>query len=163
MRSSAARYDLDLDRDEVALRPEDAARLPDTAARIIGAELAAHHVTARRTVVASVDADLRMSVYTVDPLGVEAHGSAIVNASADGPSVLPRAGGPGGTADTPVAPMRARDGVRREILEAVRRILARSSGHTFTPAQVVTEMKRHGTGYAESTIRTMITSHMCAN
>ncbi|MCW2862532.1 MAG: hypothetical protein JWP48_4240 [Actinoallomurus sp.] len=35
--------------------------------------------------------------------------------------------------------------------------------HAFTPAQVVTEMTRRGTGYAESTIRTMVTAHMCRN
>ena len=62
-----------------------------------------------------------------------------------------------------VVPAGTRDGVRREILEAICALLARSSGDTFTPAQVVAEMAHRGTGYAESTIRTMVTSHMCCN
>ncbi|MDN3358105.1 hypothetical protein [Actinomadura sp. DC4] len=46
---------------------------------------------------------------------------------------------------------------------AIRAVLARSGTTTFTPAQVVTEMSRPGTGYAESTIRTMIIADMCRN
>jgi hypothetical protein len=30
-------------------------------------------------------------------------------------------------------------------------------------ADVIAEMRRRGTGYAETTIRTMIASHLCAN
>jgi hypothetical protein len=67
---------------------------------------------------------------------------------------------PAGT--TPVLPG-TRDGARREILAAIRAVLARSGTTTFTPTQVVTEMTRRGTGYAESTMRTMITAHMCRN
>lgn len=39
----------------------------------------------------------------------------------------------------------------------------RSGSDTLTPAQVIAEMTRRGTGYAESTIRTMVTAHMCGN
>jgi hypothetical protein len=63
---------------------------------------------------------------------------------------------------TPIVPG-TRDGARREILAAIRAVLARSGGTTYTPAQVLMEMTRRGTGYAESTIRTMVTAHMCRN
>jgi hypothetical protein len=56
-----------------------------------------------------------------------------------------------------------RDGARREILEAIHAVLIRSGGDTFTPAEIVAEMTRRRTGYAESTIRTMITGHLCWN
>ncbi|MBM7790764.1 DUF7669 domain-containing protein [Tenggerimyces flavus] len=57
----------------------------------------------------------------------------------------------------------ARDGARREILAAVTRILARSGQQTFSPVEVVRELQDAGTSYAEATIRTMVTSHMCLN
>ncbi|MEU4573607.1 hypothetical protein [Nonomuraea sp. NPDC023979] len=49
------------------------------------------------------------------------------------------------------------------ILAAIRALLARSGRDSFTPAQVVAEIKRRGTGYADATIRTMVTGHMCRN
>ncbi|ACU35989.1 hypothetical protein KCV87_09780 [Actinosynnema pretiosum subsp. pretiosum] len=54
-------------------------------------------------------------------------------------------------------------GAREEILSAVDAVLARSGGTTFTLAEITAEMARRGTGYAESTIRTMVTSHLCRN
>lgn len=48
-------------------------------------------------------------------------------------------------------------GAREEILEAIRRI----DRESFTVMDVLREMR--GTGYAESTIRTHITSRMCAD
>jgi hypothetical protein len=42
-------------------------------------------------------------------------------------------------------------------------VLTRSGESTFTLAEVVAEMARRGTGYAESTIRTMVPSHLCRN
>ena len=67
------------------------------------------------------------------------------------------------SAPTPDAASRRREGARREILDAVAAILARSNGDTFALSDVIAEMRRRGTNYAESTIRTMVTSHMCAN
>jgi hypothetical protein len=55
-----------------------------------------------------------------------------------------------------------RDGARREILAAARALTTRSGRATFTMADVIDEMRRRGTGYAESTIRTTISSHLCA-
>ncbi|MCP2097253.1 hypothetical protein [Actinosynnema sp. NPDC000082] len=57
----------------------------------------------------------------------------------------------------------AHAGAREEILSAVDAVLSRSGGTTFTLAEVIVEMTRRGTGYAESTIRTMVTSHLCRN
>jgi hypothetical protein len=54
-------------------------------------------------------------------------------------------------------------GCREEILEAIRTILSRSSGKTFTIDQVVREMDQRGSKYAESSIRTHIVARMCAN
>lgn len=152
MARSAVRYGLALDVGQVALRPDEAARLPTTAARIIGAELAAHHVTARRIALVPVDDALRLSVYAVDPLGAS-------------PDPVPEAaaGDSGAGRRRPAATGGTRDGVRREILAAVRAVLGRSGGTTFTPAQIVDEMARRGSGYPASTIRTMVTAHMCHN
>ena len=55
-----------------------------------------------------------------------------------------------------------RDGARREILDAARAVTTRSGRATFTIADVIAEMRRRGTGYAESTIRSMISAHLCA-
>lgn len=49
-----------------------------------------------------------------------------------------------------------RDGARREILDAARAVVARSGGALFTMPEVIAEMNRRGTTYAERTIRTMI-------
>jgi hypothetical protein len=179
MAGAATRYGLNLHVEQVALRPVDAARLPTTAAQIIGADLAAHHVTAHRIGLVDIDDGLRLSLYVVDPLGAPPDPAATRLAADDtegpdrppgGESDLESVSGAGaaavGTAvpagTTPVLPG-TRDGARREILAAIRAVLGRSGTTTFTPAQVVTEMTRRGTGYAESTIRTMVTAHMCRN
>lgn len=52
---------------------------------------------------------------------------------------------------------------RVEILAAAKALAARTPGGTFSPADIVREMQRRGTVYAESTIRTMVTAHMCAD
>lgn len=161
MAGAGARYGLDPHADHVTLSPADAARLPTTAATVIGTDLAAHHVTARRLASLTVDADLSLSVYTVDPLGVSPDPSALRAATGEAePSAVPAAEDEYAELTSPV---RTRDGARREILAAIRAVLGRSGGTTFTPAQVVTEMARRSSGYAESTIRTMITAHMCHN
>jgi hypothetical protein len=52
--------------------------------------------------------------------------------------------------------------VRQEILDAARTVTAREGRDTFSPAEIVAEMRRRGSRYPESTIRTMVTAHMCA-
>jgi hypothetical protein len=143
MAGVTSRHGVGLDADTVRLRPAEVAGLPRTATDMIGAQLAAHDVTARRLALLPVDDDLRVAVYRVDPFTPQA--------AVERP-------------DHPAAPTRlTRDGARREILDAIRAVLTRSGGDTFTPAEIVAEMTRRGTGYAESTIRTMITAHLCRN
>jgi hypothetical protein len=68
MARSASRYGIDLDRTMVLLSPADAATLPATARQIVGIDLAAQPVTARRISLIVVDSDLRLAVYHVDQL-----------------------------------------------------------------------------------------------
>jgi hypothetical protein len=174
MAGAANRFGFDLDVEQVALRPADAARLPTTAARIIRAELATHHVVAQRIRLVTIDDSLRLALYLVDPIG-KPHDEAAHLAVEETPSPPdpPQSGSPDladnrrsrnqppAIQDGLSAP--TRNGARREILEAIRFVLARSNGSTFTVAGITEEMHRVGTGYAESTIRTMISAHMCAN
>ncbi|MGW0058357.1 hypothetical protein ACWDTT_00310 [Streptosporangium sandarakinum] len=69
MAGAAERYGMAIDTEQVVLCPADVARLPTTASQIIGAELAAYHVQARRNSLLDVDDGLRLAVYEVDPLG----------------------------------------------------------------------------------------------
>ena len=50
-----------------------------------------------------------------------------------------------------------------EVLKAVRRLETRSPDGSFTPVEVIEEMRRAGTRYAESTIRTHVPSRMCGD
>lgn len=52
---------------------------------------------------------------------------------------------------------------REEILTAARRINDRSDGPEFTIQEIINEMRRSGSRYPDSTIRTHITSLMCVN
>jgi hypothetical protein len=51
---------------------------------------------------------------------------------------------------------------RDEILAALPAICARAADGTFTPQDVVDELRRRGSTYAVSTIRTLVVSRMCA-
>lgn len=51
---------------------------------------------------------------------------------------------------------------RAEILAAIKTLVARSGHPEVAVQDVVDEMRQMGCAYAESTIRTMMTSHMCA-
>lgn len=159
MAGAAQRIGLNIDTSEVALTPGDAARLPTTAAKIIGVQLATHHVGARRIALVDVDETLRLSVYDVDGLGDAPDPTAARLVKLKEPPLAVER-----LSDPPVdMPAGTRTGVRREILDAVHDLLTRSGRSTFTPTEIVTEMSQRGTGYAESTIRTMVTAHMCAN
>ncbi len=52
---------------------------------------------------------------------------------------------------------------RSEVLSAARWLADRSPDGTFTPMEVIRELQRRGSTYAESTIRTHVIEHMCAN
>lgn len=55
------------------------------------------------------------------------------------------------------------DTCRDEILAVTANLASRSADGTFSPDDVVREMARRGSSYQESTIRTYVTSVMCAN
>jgi hypothetical protein len=52
---------------------------------------------------------------------------------------------------------------RQEILRAARALAVRSPDESFTLSQVITEVRRNGSRYAESTIRTHVTSRLCGD
>jgi hypothetical protein len=52
---------------------------------------------------------------------------------------------------------------REEILTAAKMLADRSPDGSFTLTQIITNLQRAGTRYAESTIRTHVTSRMCAD
>jgi hypothetical protein len=54
------------------------------------------------------------------------------------------------------------EGAREQILRAARR-LDGGRGASFTIAEIVAEVRRYGATLADSTIRTHVTSRMCAN
>lgn len=154
MTGAAKKYGLDLDRDQVELTTTNVAKLPPTAAQIIGPELAAHNVIARRIALATVDETLRLAVYAVDPIAASVEHAHRPTSTRTRVEVEP-------AGEQRQAMMRT--GARQEILDAVHAILTRSGSDTFTLADILDEMARRNTAYAESTIRTMVTSHMCTN
>ncbi len=156
MRGAARRYGLNLDTDQVTLSPTAAAALPTTAADILGPQLCTHRVTAQRVSRQEIDHELQLAVYLVDALPQPASAPSTQTEPAAHPAPAPA------PAPEP-SPPASRDGARQEILAAVNAVLTRSGSDTFTVSDVVAEIRRRGTGYAESTIRTMVTGHMCAN
>jgi hypothetical protein len=63
------------------------------------------------------------------------------------------------TARPKICLMTARD----EILDALPVICSRTVDGTFTPEDVIDGLRRRGSTYAPSTIRTHVVSRMCAN
>lgn len=63
---------------------------------------------------------------------------------------------------SPVAPP-SPGSARQEILAAARKLSDRSPDRSFSLMDIITELRRSGSRYAESTIRTHVTSRMCAN
>lgn len=148
-----ARYDLRwaaATGDVLELRPDALAALPATAKDAIGAATLPGNVTATLVVREPVGEQLTLYAYRVDGMAVE-EAAALRTAS----DVAPDVGGSPSAAVT-------RDGARREIIDAARAVVARSSGAAFTMPEVIAEMNRRDTVYAEATIRTMISAHMCA-
>ncbi|WP_258946531.1 DUF7669 domain-containing protein [Lentzea californiensis] len=52
---------------------------------------------------------------------------------------------------------------RDEVLEAARRLATASIDGTFSPEEVIQLLRRMGSSYKDSTIRTHMISRMCAN
>lgn len=70
------------------------------------------------------------------------------------------------TVAAPPAPTTAQpaaSSAREEILTAARTLADRSPDGSFTLMQIITSLRRAGSRYAESTIRTHVTSRMCAD
>lgn len=52
---------------------------------------------------------------------------------------------------------------RDEVLAAFERLTARTSRDAFSLTEIVREVRSHGSDYRKSTIRTHVTSRMCAS
>ena len=140
---------------EIAAGP--VADLPLTAARAIGAAMVNGTVLASCAVATPVGAGLTLYAYRVNGL---------LTAGAVPPAAAPpprREPVPTSAPGAPAPSGGTRDPARREILDAARAVTTRSGRATFSMADVIAEMRRRGTGYAESTIRTMMSAHLCAN
>jgi len=149
----AARHDLGWAFSEgtsFVLHPDVLDGLPETAVTAIGRAALPEPVAAHCAVAAPIDDDLTLYAYLVH----------IAPAPTSPP---PPTGRPLSPLSEPMKPQPARGrprGARQEILEAVEAITVRSGQATFTLQEVVEEM--HGSRYAMTTIRTMVSSHMCA-
>jgi hypothetical protein len=137
--------------DALELHPDVLAGLPETATTAIGRAALPDSVTAHCAVVAVVDDGLTLYGYLVEAL----------------PGATPPSSPAGSTSSPAHEPARTLPaiadrprGARQEILRAVEAITTRSGRRTFTIAEVVVEMR--GSRYAESTVRTMVSSHLCA-
>lgn len=132
------------------------ATLPQTAAQAIGLAARAGTVAATCMVATPVTDGLTLYAYDVD--------AADSDAVASGWPVLAGVAVPESPPTGAAAEQRAtRDGARREILDAARAIVTRTGRNAFSMADVVAEMHARGTGYADTTIRTMIGAHLCAD
>jgi len=68
---------------------------------------------------------------------------------------------PGAPVDV-LVPVAAREGARRSILDSAGRVMSRTGRATFTLAEVMDDLRAHGSNYADQTIRTLIGAHMNA-
>ena len=125
-----------------------------TAGDAIGAAASEAVVPARAEVVEQIDSDLTLSAYTVDDVGT------VDDGGTSRPKDAPKRLAPGELKRVGRVTTAVGGGARAEILDAVRRLTTRSGRLTLTVAEVVPEMR--DSRYAEGTIRTMVTSHLCA-
>jgi len=135
--------------------------LPKTALDAIGAVPWLLPVTSTCVVATPVDVDLALLAYRVDAPAADTVPSALVASSATtaiASGLQSPQGAPAtGTAVT-VAPPR---GARAAIIEAINALTARSGRPEVSTDDVIGELRRAGSMYAASTIRTMMVSHMC--
>lgn len=131
----------------VVLHPDVLTGLPGTAIAAIGRAARPEAVTARCAVVAHIDGDLTLYGYLVDAL-------------ANPWPEAPPASTPLSVLQRSLPPVHKPRGARLEILQAVEAITTRSGKSTVTLAQIVSEMR--DSRYTESTVRTMVSSHLCA-
>lgn len=135
--------------DELELHPDVIAGLPKTATTAIGRAAMPETVIGRCEVVAPIDGGrVTLYGYFVQARGV---GPARPRPALDVEASL--------QVEAPARMVREAT-ARFEILQAVDAITTRSGQPTFTLADVVHELR--SSHYAESTIRTMVASHLCA-
>lgn len=137
--------------DRAVLTPTHVAELPTTAARSLGGFAPTTPIGITCRVAAPVDGQLTLFAHTVAAM-TEADAQAAAIGNVEGLPGRLREGGA----------IRSREGARREILATVTTLLSRRGLHDVSVKEIVIEMRRMGSSYAESTIRTMVTSHMCA-
>ena len=138
---------------ELLLERDALESLPKTARDAIGPLAWLMPVRARCIVATPVDVNLSLFAYRVGAPPTGAVPEALA-AAREVPSVVPTAGSAARGIQVGTA--------RSQILEAIRMLVSRSGQPEVTVQQVVDEMRRAGSRYAESTVRTMLTSHMCA-
>jgi hypothetical protein len=130
------------------IQPSIVAGLPGTATKAIGLVTMAQPATGRCVSAQPIDNALSLFAYQIAG-----------PAPREGPDPMPPA-----TATTAEpTDRRTREGARQEILAAAAAVTTRSGSPAFSLPDIIAEMHRRGTGYADSTIRTMISSHMCAD
>lgn len=139
------------------------AALPVTATRAIGTAAVPGIVTATCAVLEPVGAGLSLYAFRVDGLPITEPTTGVGSVGLVAP-LAEAAADDIAEVGAYTAPVRAtRDGARTEIVAAARAVVARSGREAFTMPEVIAEMRHRGTSYAESTIRTMMAAHLCAD
>jgi hypothetical protein len=138
--------------EQLVLTREVLGGLPKTARDAIGPLPWLLPVTATCVVAHRVDVDLSLFAFRVDAPDFDSVPGPL---AATSPTGLQSHAGAGTAAP-------ARGGARAEILAAINDLEARSGRPEVTLVEVMGEMRRRRSAYAESTVRTMVTSHMCA-
>lgn len=125
--------------------------LPGTARQALGVMPAGTAITGRCVIAEPVDETLTLYAYIVAGAAAVAQHAPTSGATGVAPP----------TRQVAPVPVPAAGGARGEILEAIKAVTLRSGREVFDITDVVQEMVRRGSRYAESTVRTMVTSHMC--
>lgn len=130
-------------------------QLPPTAVTAMGATPWRLPLTATCRVRTAITDGLTMYAYQVAAPDADVTASPLV-AAAQSPREV---------AEAPLRPARvaAPTGARAAILDAIAHLTVASGTPTVTVADVLGYLRRRSTTYADSTIRTMMTSHMCVD
>jgi hypothetical protein len=132
---------------DLVIDPLTLAGLPRTATGAVGGLVVPAPVVATCVVAVEVDDILGLYAYRVQPAD-SAHAE---QAARDALRVVP---------PEPAVTLPA--GARATILDAARRLRARTGAETFTIPDIIEALRTSRSPYATATIRTMIASHLCA-
>ncbi len=138
--------------DRAVLTPRHVAGLPATAARSLGGLTPSTPIGITCRVATPVDEQLSLFAHTVTATTEASAHAETTGSVAALTDRRPQSGA-----------IHRREGARREILETVATLLSQTGLPDVSLKEIVTEMLRRGSSYAESTIRTMVTSHLCAD